>query len=185
MLPRRFDLIIVVDTIGYFKIGMLLKPKGLKGELHAYLDFDHLEKIRFNTFFLEIAGRLVPYFIISIKYLQKNAAYVTLEDVNTIEKAAPLAKKDIFLPDKLRPKKKKEEFTLMDLVGFTVIDEDEGELGVLNAIQEYPQQLVAAVNYKNCEVLFPLNKEIIKGIDVVKEIVRVDLPEGLLDIYLD
>jgi 16S rRNA processing protein RimM len=34
-------------------------------------------------------------------------------------------------------------------------------------------------------VLFPLNEEIIKGIDVVKEIVRVDLPEGLLDIYLD
>ena len=174
-----------MDTTGYFKIGTLLKPKGLKGELHAYLDFAGLENIRFNTVLLEIAGRLIPYFISSIKYLQKNAAYITLEDVNTIEKASLLAKKNIFLPDKLRPKKKKDEFTLMDLVGFTAIDEDEGELGLITAIQEYPQQLVAAVNYKNCEVLFPLNEEIIKGIDVVKEIVRVDLPEGLLDIYLD
>jgi 16S rRNA processing protein RimM len=34
-------------------------------------------------------------------------------------------------------------------------------------------------------VLFPLNEEIIIAIDVVKEIVTVDLPEGLLDIYLD
>jgi len=34
-------------------------------------------------------------------------------------------------------------------------------------------------------VLFPLNEEIIKGIDVVKEIVMVDLPDGLLEIYLD
>ena len=174
-----------MDTIGHFKIGTLLKPKGLKGELHAYLDFDDLENIRFNTILLETGGRLIPYFISSIKYLQKNAAYIILEDVNTIEKASLLAKKNIFLPDKLKPKKKKEEFTLMDLVGFTAIDEDEGELGVISAIQEYPQQLVAAVNYKNCEVLFPLNEEIIKGIDVVKEIVRVDLPEGLLDIYLD
>jgi len=47
------------------------------------------------------------------------------------------------------------------------------------------QQLIAAVTYKGCEVLFPLNEEIIKGIDVVKEVVLIDLPEGLLDIYLD
>ena len=168
-----------------FRIGTVLKPKGLKGELHAYLDFEGLENIRFNTIFLEITGWLVPYFISSIKYLQKNAAYIILEDIDTIEKASALAKKEIYLPNKLRPKKEKEEFTLMDLVGFTAIDEDEGELGIITGIQEYPQQLIAAVNFKNCEVLFPLNEEIIKGIDVVKEIVRVNLPEGLLDIYLD
>jgi 16S rRNA processing protein RimM len=34
-------------------------------------------------------------------------------------------------------------------------------------------------------VLFPLNEEIIKGIDVVKNLVFIDLPDGLLDIYLD
>ena len=73
----------------------------------------------------------------------------------------------------------------MDLVGFTAIDENEGELGVITAVHEYPKQLIAALTYKNCEVLFPLNEEIIKGIDVVSEILTVDLPEGLLDIYLE
>jgi len=34
-------------------------------------------------------------------------------------------------------------------------------------------------------VLFPLNEDIIKGIDITLQIVTVDLPEGLLDIYLD
>ena len=174
-----------MNNTDHFRIGTILKPKGLKGELHAYLDFDDLEKIRFNTIFLEISGRLVPYFIKSIKYLQKNAAYLVLDDIDNIEKATLLSKKDIYLPNKLKPKKKKEEFTLMDLIGFTAIDEDEGELGIITRIQEYPQQLIAAVNFKNCEVLFPLNEETIKGIDVVKEIVRVDLPEGLLDIYLE
>jgi 16S rRNA processing protein RimM len=74
---------------------------------------------------------------------------------------------------------------LKDLKGFTAVDENEGELGEITDIHEYPQQLIAAVTYKNCEVLFPLNEEIIRGIDVVKSIVTVDLPEGLLDIYLD
>ena len=74
---------------------------------------------------------------------------------------------------------------MKDLKGFTAVDENEGELGEITAIHEYPQQLIAAVTYKGCEVLFPLNEEIIKGIDVVKETVLIDLPEGLLDIYLD
>ena len=174
-----------MTTEDCFRIGSILKPKGLKGELHIYVDFDGIEAVKFNTVFIETAGKLVPYFVASIKYLQKNAAYLFLEDVDTIEKAATLAKKDIYLPNKLKPKKKEAEFTLFDLVGFTAIDDYEGELGKITDVQEYPQQILATVTYKNCEVLFPLNEEIIKGIDVVREIVRVDLPEGLLDIYLD
>jgi len=174
-----------MTTDDCFRIGSTIKTKGLKGELHAYMDFDGIENIKFKSIFLEIGGKLVPYFISSIKYLQKNAAYLVLEDVDTIEKAALLAKKDIYLPNKLKPKKKKEEFTLFELVGFTAIDDNEGELGEITDVQEYPQQILATVNYQNCEVLFPLNAEVIKGIDAVKEILYVDLPEGLLDIYLD
>lgn len=168
-----------------FRVGTILKPKGLKGELHVYADFDGLENIKFTTVFIEIQGKLIPYFVTSIKYLQKNAAYLVLEDVDTIEKASLLTKKNIYLSNKLKPKQKKAEFTLLDLVGFTAVDVDEGELGEITDVQEYPKQFIASVNYKNCEVLFPLNEDIIKSIDVVKEIILVNLPEGLLDIYLD
>jgi len=174
-----------MTTEDCFRIGSVLKPKGLKGELHMYVDFEGLENIKLTNIFIETAGKLVPYFVESIKYLQKNAAYLFLEDVDTIEKAALLSRKDIYLPNKLKPKKKKSEFTLLDLVGFTAIDENEGELGKITDVHEYPQQLLAAVTYKNCEVLFPLNEETVKGIDVVKNIVTVDLPDGLLEIYLD
>lgn len=174
-----------MTTEDYFRIGSILKTKGLKGELHIYVDFDGLENIKFTTIFIEITGKRVPYFVTSIKYLQKNAAYLVLEDVDTIEKASLLVKKNIYLPIKLKPKKKKSEFTLMDLLGFTAVDEDEGELGEITDVHEYPKQFIATVTYKNCEVLFPLNEEIIKGIDVVKGIVLVNLPDGLLDIYLE
>ena len=174
-----------MTTEDCFRIGSILKTKGLKGELNIYVDFDGLEDIRFTTIFIETAGKLVPYFIESIKYLQKNAAYLFLEDVNTIEKAALLVKKDIYLPNKLKPKKKKGEFTLLDLQGFTAVDEDEGELGIILAVHEYPKQFIAEVRYQNKEILFPLTEGIITSIDVVKEIVLVNLPEGLLDVYLD
>ena len=168
-----------------FRIGSILKTRGLKGELQLYVDFDNLDDINITTIFIDMAGKLIPYFVESIKYPQKGIAYLYLEDIDTIEKATPLAKKDVYLPNKLKPKKKKSEFTLKDLLGFTAVDVNEGELGKITAINEYPQQLIAAVTYKDCEVLFPLNEEIIKGIDVVKNIVLIDLPDGLLDIYLD
>jgi 16S rRNA processing protein RimM len=174
-----------MTTEDCFRIGTILKTKGLKGELNIYVDFDGIENVDFKIIFIETAGKLVPYFVESVKYLQKNAAYLYLEDVDTIEKAALLVKKDIYLSNKLKPKKNKAEFTLFDLVGFTAIDEDEGELGIITDVHEYPQQILAAVTYKNCEVLFPLNEEIIISIDVVKEEILVNLPEGLLDIYLD
>jgi len=173
-----------MKTEDHFRIGSVLKTKGLKGEMQMYVDFEGIEKIKFTSVFIDIAGKLVPYFISSIKYLQNNQAYLNLEDVDTIEKAAMLVKKDIYLPNKLMPKKKKEEFTLKDVKGFIAVDENHGELGEITEVAEYPQQLIATVIYQNKEVLFPLNVDIIKGIDVEGSEIYVDLPEGLLDVYL-
>jgi len=169
----------------HFRIGSVLKTKGLKGEMQLYVDFDGLDAIKFNALFIEVGGKLAPYFVQSIKYNQKNSAYLYLEDVDTVEKASVLVKKDIYLPNKLKPKKKKEEFTLKDLKGFIAVDEQHGELGEIADILEYPQQILAAVQYQGKEVLFPLNTTFIKGIDVEGGEVYLDLPEGLLDIYLD
>jgi len=168
-----------------FKIGSIIKTKGLKGEMQMYVGFENLGLVDFNAVFIDLAGKLVPYFLESIKYHQNNLAYIFLEDVDTIEKAAKLVKKDIYLPLKLKPKKKQGDFTLMDLQGFIADDINEGILGKIIEIQELPQQFIATVHYQEKEVLFPLNEETIKGIDVVKGIVTIDLPDGLLDIYLD
>jgi 16S rRNA processing protein RimM len=167
----------------HFRIGSFAKTKGLKGELQFYVDYDDLDAINFNAVFVDIAGKLVPYFVSSVKY-QGNGAYFILEDVDTIEKAAKLLKKDVYLPNKLKPKKKKEEFGLTDLKGFIAIDEKEGELGEILDVQELPQQYIASVHYQNKEILFPLNATTIKGIDMEGGEVYVDLPDGLLDIYL-
>ncbi|WDF55383.1 ribosome maturation factor RimM [Mucilaginibacter sp. KACC 22063] len=168
-----------------FRIGTFTKARGLKGELQLYVDFDNLDSIKFNAVFVDIAGKLVPYFVKSIKYPMANTAYVNLEEVDTVEKATVLAKKDVFLPNKLKPKKAKEEFTLKDLKGFIAIDETLGELGEITDVMEYPQQIIASLQYQNREVLFPLNGVTIKGIDLEGGEVYLDLPEGLLDVYLD
>ena len=95
-----------MTTEDCFRIGSVLKTKGLKGEMQLYIDFEGAEGIKFKSVFIDMAGKLVPYFVSSVKFLQKNQAYLNLEDVDTIEKATMLVKKDIYLPNKLKPKKK-------------------------------------------------------------------------------
>lgn len=174
-----------MKTEDHFRIGTVTKTRGLKGELQVYVDFDGLEEIKFTAVFFEVAGKLVPYFVSSIKYPMANTAYLFLEEIDHIDKAAPLVKKDIYLPNKLMPEKDPNDFTLMDLEGFIAIDETHGELGEITDVTEYPQQVIATVHYKNREVLFPLNAEFIKGIDIEGGEVYLDLPEGLLDVYLN
>jgi len=41
------------------------------------------------------------------------------------------------------------------------------------------------VSYQNKEIMFPLNEDMIVEIDEDEETILVDLPEGLLDIYLE
>lgn len=169
----------------HFRIGTVTKTRGLKGELQVYVDFDGLADIEFNAVFMDIAGKLVPYFVSNIKYPQANTAYLFLEDIDHIDKASPLVKKDIYLPNKLMPEKDPDDFTLMDLEGFIAIDETHGELGEITDVTEYPQQVIATVHYEGREVLFPLNTEFIKGIDIEGGELYLDLPEGLLDVYLN
>src|SRR5690606_1500863 len=106
------------------------------------------------------------------------------DDIDTIEKAELLVRKKLYLPEKLRPVREENEFLITDLKGFTVHDKTAGELGEIMEINEYPQQFIALISYRSKEVMFPLNDDFILEIDEENRTLKVDLPEGLIDLYL-
>lgn len=167
-----------------FYIGYLTKTKGLKGELQLYFEYDAPELLDLDVIYAEISGKLVPYFVSSYKLQQNQTANIYFDDVDHIDKAQPLVKKKVYLPLEKQPDRSEEEFHYIDLKGFIVSDETHGELGEILEINEYPQQFVATVSFKGKEVLFPLNEDMIVEIDEENNTILVDLPEGLLDLYL-
>ncbi len=166
-----------------FYIGYITKTKGLKGEVQAYFEFDDFEELEFDSLFLEINGKLIPYFISSFKLQSNQTGYFFFDDIDSIEKAEKLVRKKIYLPNSKMPEISEEEFRYTDLKGFIVKDEHFGDLGEIIEVHEYPQQFIAVVSYKFREVMFPLNEHIIKSIDEEESIVEVALPEGLMEIY--
>ncbi|RYF95434.1 MAG: 16S rRNA processing protein RimM [Chitinophagaceae bacterium] len=168
-----------------FYIGYFTKTKGLKGELQLFFEFDDYEALELDVLFADINGKLVPYFVASHKIYPNSTALFYLDDVDHIDKAQPLVKKKVYLPLTKMPERDEDDFQLTDLKGYEVHDETHGELGKIIEVNEYPQQFVATVAHKTREILFPLNDDFIQEIDDEAHILYVDLPEGLLDIYLN
>lgn len=168
-----------------FYIGYVTKTRGLKGELQVFFEFEDYEKLRFEVVFADMNGKLVPYFVASAKIQSNSTGYFNFDDADHIDKVQPLLKKKLYLPLTQMPERDENEFFYTDLKGFTAVDETLGELGEILEVNEYPQQFVATVLYKETEILFPLNEDFIVDIDDEEKILTLDLPEGLLDVYID
>jgi 16S rRNA processing protein RimM len=167
-----------------FYIGYITKTKGLKGELQVFFEFDAPDLLDLDVLFADMNGKMVPFFVSTYKLHTNNTGNFFFDDIDHIDKAQPLLRKKIYLPLTKMPDRSEEEFHYNDLKGFMVSDEVHGELGEILEVNEYPQQFVATVSYKDTEILFPLNEDMIIEIDEDLKTLMVDLPEGLLDIYL-
>lgn len=171
-----------MKRIDYFKIGYILKPHGLKGEVTVSLDPDAPAELKpEQPVFLAHGEQWVPYFIQEIS-IRGNKAFIKFEDVETPEAALSISKQSMFLPKSARPKARRGEFYDDEIVHFEVEDENAGLLGTIaEVIQAGPNKLFRVI-YQKKEVLIPVNGPFITSINKTKKRVIVNLPEGFLDI---
>lgn len=168
----------------YYFLGKILKPHGFDGKVNTYLDtdepwiYENLEVV-----FININGSPVPYFVESI-ILKNNKATIKLADVDTIEQSTFLIQKEMYLPLSTLPALSGNKFYFHEVIGFNVKDVNFGEIGIVKQVLEYPNQAVLQVMHKEKEVLIPASNDVIKSVDRTKKEIKVDAPEGLIEIYL-
>ena len=168
-----------------FELGFVTKLHGLKGGLILHLDVDEpffYEGL--DVVFLEIKGQLVPYFIESINIKDKKAI-VFFEDIETLEDATELKGAVAWLPVDTLPKLQEGQFYFHDVIGFEVIDKQSGNLGLVQFFNSGGAQDLMIVDVKGVEVIVPVVDGVIVKADLEAKKLYVDLPEGLLDVYLD
>ena len=164
------------------KIGFILKPHGLKGEVTVSLDAGIPEGIEsLQSVFLEKDNRLVPYFIEAIS-VRGPKAFVKFEDVNSLEMAGEISRQGIYIPKPERTKSKQGEFYPDEVIGFTVYDESDELIGTIKEVMDDGPNPMLVLDHDNKEVLIPLNSPFIQNVDKRKKRFTVNLPEGFLDI---
>jgi len=172
-------------VIEYFKIGKLVAVHGLKGELllnHTLGRKTSLKGLQ-AIFIEEKKNSFLPWFIESIKIKNDEEIFLKLEEVNTREAAIKLVQKEIWIPG-ADFKKFSAKTSPGNLLGYIIINE-KGSLGEILEVIEQPYQLLCRLEINNKEVLIPLNENTLQKIDHKKKQVTVQLPDGLLEIYLE
>lgn len=74
------------------------------------------------------------------------------------------------------------EYHFQQLIGSQVLLPDGGNLGLVSEVVQLPGQDLLSVASQKGEVLIPMVKQIIISIDVDKKLIKINPPEGLLDV---
>jgi 16S rRNA processing protein RimM len=168
----------------YYKAGKFVAVHGLQGELLMKHELGKKTSLKglAAVFIEEKKGSFLPWFIESVKIKSEDEVYVKCEGINSREAAMRLSRREVWLPE-IDFKKFAAKTAPAGLLGYTVIDKGES-LGDILELIEQPHQLLCRLEINGKEVLIPLHDETLKKVDHKKKEVIVELPEGLLDIYL-
>jgi 16S rRNA processing protein RimM len=168
-----------------FHLGYISKIHGFKGEVIIISEEEiPLQLSETESVFIEINGQLIPFFFESVQQ-SNSSAIVKFFDISNEVQSRTLLKKDVFMLLSLLPIKKSDNVSPASLKGFTVIDDTHGEIGVVTAVLEMPQQLILEINNGSKNILIPANEDIIHKIDKKRKTIFIDAPDGLIDLYLE
>lgn len=167
-----------------YQLGNVVKTHGLRGELVFFLDVDFPEQYQeMESVFVELSGKLVPFFVESF-HPQGDRAIVALEEIESIEDAKPLVGKNLYLPLDRLPDLPEGKYYFHQLVGFEVYDREQ-LIGTVKEIYELPTYHLLNVDHQGVEVLVPAEDGIIQSVNIKEQVIKAELPDGLLDVYLE
>ena len=165
-----------------FQLGTILKRIGSEGRLDIFIDSDDPEKYKSTTaVFIDLHGKLVPFFLTSFRMHGKNNAFIHLEDVTSLEQAEVLVGSGIYLPLEQLPELSGKQFYFHEVIGFFVVDANSNNsIGEIIDVLENGPNTLLNLQQNHEEILIPLVREWIQTIDRSSKVIRMDLPDGLI-----
>jgi 16S rRNA processing protein RimM len=168
-----------------FYLGKIAKKFSFKGEVLIYLDTDAPEEYQnMESVFVEINKNLVPYFIESSSIHKNDFLRVQFEDVKNEEEAEYLLGSEVYLPLSMLPKLVGNKFYYHEVIGFEIEDQTLGVFGKIVSINDTAAQPLFEVLNGNVEMLIPMIDQFLVKIDRDSKIVLMNLPDGLIQMYL-
>lgn len=164
------------------RIGKIVATHGLQGAVvmtHIVGNSKWLKPD--DVLFLELHKEsYIPFFISQLKASNDEEYILNLEDTNSSEAARKLIGKNVYVSEDILSKHATDSPLLW--IGFNVVDREKGSLGPIQDVMQAGPQWLAKIIYNDKEVLLPLVDEMILDVNVKNKFVRMDLPEGILDL---
>jgi 16S rRNA processing protein RimM len=166
-----------------FYLGKILKPFSYKGEVVLFLDVDEpMDYSQLDGVYVSINKKLVLYEIKSIR-INNNKATVRFDGVE-YEDLDRLLGRELYLPLELLPPLEGNKFYFHEIIGFSVIEEEKGNIGKIVGVYENAPQPLLSIDFNGKEILLPIIDQIILEVNRQEKQMRVKAPEGLIELYI-
>jgi 16S rRNA processing protein RimM len=165
-------------------LGYVQRISGVKGEVVIEMDVDDPTRYKkVDAVFGDVSGSLVPFFVKGTK-LNGNSLTVALEGIATPADAKMLVGCTIYLPLTALAPLDDKRFYNHEIVGYEVIDERFGVVGIAVEVLERMMQPVLKIRSGKNEVMIPITNDAVKKVDRAERKLYVTSPEGLIELYL-
>lgn len=169
-----------------FFLGKVVSKYSFKGEVLVKLDTDEPEIYEnMESVFVQFGQNLVPFFIDRCRLHKSALLRIDFEEVKDEASADRLIGKELYLPLSMLPPLEGNKFYYHEVIGFTLMDKNHGDIGQITAINDSASQVLFEAKKGEKELLIPVNDEIITKLDRASKTIFVETPEGLVDLYLD
>jgi len=159
-------------------VGKVKSAQGLKGEIFIiFFSKDYSWAQDIEKIYLENKA----YNVVKIA-LHKDGLKVLLEGLSNRNQSEALIGKEVFIDNDFFDSEDGESIFLSEIENFLVVDESVGNLGRIIGFSSNTIQDLLIIKYNEREIEVPFVNEFVKEIDYHKEIIYMNLPEGLLEI---
>jgi 16S rRNA processing protein RimM len=163
-------------------LGKITKVHGHEGAVTIRLERSFPDNIpKMESVFIETDGRPVPFFIDYSEQPDLSILRLKFEGYNSAEKVKEFVGCKLYMIGseinlKLLPNP-------INLINYNVFSEENTSIGVITEIIENPGQLLLNIQSSSGRYfLLPLHDDLIREIDTENNIIRMIIPEGIVDI---
>ena len=169
-------------ALPHLVLGRIIKAWGLKGELKVQPCADSVAiAVGSATIYLrEVGGDLAEYVVERVRPVG-SAWIMQFQGVQTIEQAERLVGRELLIPRSAAPTLPEGTYYHADLIGLRVVTEEGRELGRIVEILETGANDVYVVHNEGSEWLLPATKEVVRRVDLAREVMVVHLLEGMIE----
>lgn len=133
------------------------------------------------TIWLNVSGLITPFKIQEIQPLNKNKLILTLLNVDK-NKAEELKNKSVFVI----PKDidfGEEKFDKNNIAGYDLFSQKDENLGKVSTVIKIKSNNLIQLYINKTEILLPYNEQTILVLDHSKKQIKLDIPDGLIELY--
>ena len=168
----------------YRNIGKIVSVFGLKGELIVQHHLGNkIAVTKIKVIFLEQKKEeLLPYFVEAARKKGDDDLYLKLEGIDSKEAASKFIRREIWMKEE-EVEKHTRKNNPIGWVGYRVVDQGK-DLGPILEVIEQPHQVLCRLEIDGKEVLIPINEQTLEKIEHKTQTLLLNLPDGLLEVYL-